>query len=228
MKSIKLIALIAILITPLTRAEAVWDIFLNKHEKSIDNIILNTLDKPDVKWIRAQGPSNGKYSSRSLYILEKEMWDEERSVIFGFEEFYVSKHPEYRTLKDFIYVDKLVFNQKSETKVQKDVDGNLFLRRFICTGEILLETEESFCTEIQGFVCDRDINNSKDKKNLHGPEIIPEIPVDYSLCYTVDAGGKNFRKYSFQFLQKKPSEDEKKQIVEFFKSLEGQIQNVPS
>lgn len=228
-KLIKLIILTATLTVPLFKAEAFLDVLvLTDHEKSIDKIIIDSLQTSGTKWVRLGYPTLGEYSSRSVYVPKKDMWKENKTI-FGFEEFYISKHPEFQTLDDMIMVDKLLFNQKSEAKIEKDIDKKLNLKRLITKGEIFFQDEKSFCTEVQCLISEREVNKTaKDRNNIYGPEIIHSIPVDYCLAWTVDLGEGNFRKYNFQYSEKKPSEEEKIQMINFFKYLEDRIQNVQS
>lgn len=216
-KMLTLIASLAILTAPIAQAEAFWDVFSKTREQKIDDIIIKSLESSDVKWVKIESPSiiKTEYNKRTLYTPEQDTWNEKRTL-FGFEEFNLAKHPKCRTLSDLVKADIIVFNRESNPVVEKDLDNKLVQKKFITNINIIPLDGKSYCSEVQNVL------------SISGPEKINNALIDYAWFWTVDIGGGKFRKYNFQFSEKIPSVEERMDIIDFFKYLESQIQNVPS
>lgn len=239
MKRAICLILMAIFTSNPTQAEAFLDIFSsgNKHDRSISEIVLKSLDSPDVKWIWIKPPKNEKYKNTNVYVPEKEIQNEER-VMLRLVEFHLSKHPRMHTINDLFLEDKKLFNKESKPVVKNQTDYFANLEKAFNKVEIVFQNENSICYEVQCLLSSQKVKIEPEETKISGDYFIfasmipdgPEtiLPVIYVLNWIVDIGGGEFRKYSYALKEYKPSEEEKNNLIELFKYMEERIKSVPS
>lgn len=242
MKVFRIILFFAIFMGSAAPADALIDLFTiyNKRNRTIDEIIMNTLDTPENRWQRIRAPINEDYKSWCAYAPKGEVRGDEK-IQFRLHEFHYAKHPKIHTLNDIYVAEQELAEteQNSGITEKSDVKGAVTRKRLFNKVLLVSKNENTICYEKVTLSSEQDGIKTEGQKDIFGkykggeisytsPEKINEVPLAYLLYWTIDLGGGEFRRYSYWLEGKNPTQEEKTYLIQLFQYMENQIKNVPS